>query len=86
VRGELAEDRRVRFRVAIAIAAEDVQRANRALLVQQRHRERRRHAGHDADVVRIHRHVAEHDALLRGEDATDQALAGAQLESRRSLG
>ena len=53
----------------IAIAAEDVQRADRLRLVQQRHDDLRCHAGHELDVARIGREVVDEQRLLAGDTA-----------------
>ena len=65
MRGELPEDGGVAIRIAIALAAQDVERADRLRLVHQRHGHRGRHAGHDFDVVRVGRDVADDQRLLR---------------------
>ena len=75
--GELAEDVGVPFRVAVALPAEHVQGANRLRLVHERHGERRHHAGHDLDVVRIVGHIADDGDLLGGYDTADEPLAEA---------
>ena len=49
--------------------------------MDERHGERRGHAGHDLDVVRVHAHVAEHQRLLRRDDPADDALRRLQLEA-----
>ncbi len=83
VRRKLTEDRRVAIRVAIPLAAEDVERANRLRLVHERHGDGRHHAGHDADVVRFGRDVADDERLLRLDDPPDDALRQAQRETGR---
>jgi hypothetical protein len=85
VRRELAQNRDVALRVAIPLAAEHVQDANRFRLVDQRHRERGVHARHDADVAGIGGDVTDDERLLRRHDASEHPVRQAELSARRVL-
>ena len=81
VRRELPQDVGVAIGVPIADAAQDVQRANGLVLVHQRHGDGGRHARHHFDVAGIGADVAEHQRLLRGDDAADEALRQLQPDA-----
>ena len=53
MRGELPDDGDVALGELVAMAAQDVERAERPRLVQQRHDHRRVHVRHEADIARI---------------------------------
>ena len=80
VRGELAQDGDVVAAELIAVAAEEVERADRLRLVQQRHDDLRGHAGHELDVARIGREVVDEERLLARDRGADQPLTELQPE------
>ncbi len=59
VRGELPQNRDVALGVPVALAAEDVQRADRLRLVDERHGQRGHASRARPDVARVGRHVAD---------------------------
>jgi hypothetical protein len=74
VRRKLAKDVGVALGIPVPHAAQDVQHANRLLLVNQRHGHRGSHAGHDFHIAGIRADIAEHLRLLRRDDPADKAL------------
>ncbi len=82
VRRELGEDRRVPLGVPVVDAAQDVQGANRLVLVDERHGHRGRHPRHDLEVVRLGSDVADDQRLLRRDHPADQSLRDLELEAR----
>ena len=69
---ELGDDRDVVFGELPAIAAEDVQRADRPRLVPERHHHLGSHAGHELDVARIGRDVVHEQRCFAGDRGADQ--------------
>ena len=74
VRRELPHDGDVAVGELIAVAAEDVERANRPRLVHQRHDDLRVHAGHELDVARIGCQVVDEQRLLGRDRDADESL------------
>jgi hypothetical protein len=66
--------------------AEDVQRADRPLLVQQRHDQLRRHARDDRDVARVGRDVVDEQRHLARDRGADQAPPEFQGQRRDAVG
>ena len=81
VRGELSQQLDVGSRELILAVAEDVERADRPLLLQQRHHQLRRHPRDDRHVARVAGHVVDEQRHLAGDGGADQPLA--LLEPRR---
>ncbi len=86
VRGELPHDRDVAFGELVAVAAEDVQRADRPRLVQQRHDDLGVHARHELDVARIGRQVVDEQRLLAGDRRADEAVPRASAAGSVGVG
>ena len=69
------------LREVIALAAEEVERADRLRLVHQRHDDLRGHARHELDVARIGREIVDEERLLAGDRGANQALS--ELQPKR---
>ena len=85
VRGELAQQLHVGGGELILVVAQDVQRADRPLLVQQRHHQLRGHAGNDRDVARVGCDVVDEQRHLAADGGADQPLARASARIGATL-
>ena len=83
VRRELAQQLHVGGRELVLAMAENVERADRPLLVQQRDDELGRHAGHDGHITRVGRHVVHEQRHLARDRRAHQALARLEPHRRR---
>ncbi len=77
VRGKLAQDGRIAFRIHVARSAQHVERADGLVLVHQRHGQRRRHARHHFHVGRLERNVAHHHGFLGADHMPHNAVGDA---------
>ncbi len=79
--GDLAQDRDVVAAEVVRVPAEEVERADRLRLVQQRHDDLRRHARHELHVARIGREVVDHERLVARDRGADEPVT--ELEAKR---
>ena len=84
-RGEVAERLDLGRRELAEVAAQQVERANRAALAPERHHQLRLRAGHAVDVVRLVGHVVGQQRPAGRDRAADEPLAGLQPRGGRPV-
>ena len=85
VRGDLPQHGHVVVAEVIRVAAEQVERANRLRLVEQRHDDFRRHPGDELDVSRIRREIVDAERLPVRDGGADQSLPELQAKRRHAV-